>query len=369
MKSRYVASLEVRRDSSSSPIDAALLDLEIAGYLARKGMTQDAEAIIKRVRSQELPCASSKVVATLNLVEGLLCHIAGLDADALLKWRRAAAIASADECIDVLAIIAGWTAFLHYTNGRFESMIDELRNAFELHRRNPAVGALTSRSRMVVALVLHTCRKTQEALHWYKDARGAALSVGDDVEIAALVHNMAWIRVYNHRNALLRGEAVASLEADISRVSSEAVQSYEELVGLASFPAMTPLLRAQNFMLSEDFSSALSILDEHAKNVRSQGLGRLEPNFNADRTYCLARLGKLDNAAEAIESITRSIDESVHVDDLAVLYSRLRDSARLMGLAALSSSFNDAAWRNWQAFDELISKLLGGINSVVHPDR
>jgi tetratricopeptide (TPR) repeat protein len=298
-----------------------------------------------------------------------LCHIAGLDADALLKWRRAAAIASADECIDVLAIIAGWTAFLHYTNGRFESMIDELRNAFELHRMNPAVGALTSRSRMVVALVLHTCRKTQEALHWYKDARGAALSVGDDVEIAALVHNMAWIRVYNHRNALLRGEAVASLEADISRVSSEAVQSYEELVGLASFPAMTPLLRAQNFMLSEDFSSALSILDEHAKNVRSQGLGRLEPNFNADRTYCLARLGKLDNAAEAIESITRSIDESVHVDDLAVLYSRLRDSARLMGLAALSSSFNDAAWRNWQAFDELISKLLGGINSVVHPDR
>jgi len=368
VKSRYVASLEAKRASSNSPIEAALLDLDIAGYSARKGISHEAEAIVSSVRSQEWSRTSPRLVAKLNFVEGLLSHCAGLDEDALVKWRRANAIASTEDCIDILATVAGWLAFLHYTNGRFESMAKELDRCLEYWRLSPANGALTPRARMVVALVLHTCRRTQEALAWYEDSRGSILSVGDDVELAALVHNMAWIRVYNHRNARLRGEPVPSSEADVLRVSSEAVQSYEELVGLASFPAMTPLLQAQNFILSENFSPALSILDEHAKHVRQQGLGRLAPNFDADRAYCLARLGKLKNPAESLESIEKSVDSSVHVDDLGVLYSRLRDCAELANLDEMRARFDDEAWKNWRAFDSLISELLRGISGFLPGD-
>ncbi|MFT3664378.1 hypothetical protein [Piscinibacter sp.] len=131
---------------------------------------------------------------------------------------------------------------------------------------------------------------------------------------------------------------------------------------------MTPLLQAQNFILSEDFSVALSILDEYAKHVRQQGLGRLAPNFNADRAYCLARLGKLENAAQSLESIEQSVDATVHVDDLAVLYSRLRDCAELTNLEEMRARYDDEAWKNWKEFDSLADELLLGIKGFLCED-
>jgi hypothetical protein len=218
---------------------------------------------------------------------------------------------------------------------------------------------------MVVALVLHTCRKTEEALAWYKVSRERAIAIGDDVELAALVHNMAWIRVYNYRNALLRGEKASESESEVLRVSSEAVGNYEELVGLESFPALTPLLRAQTLMLDNEFSLALEILNEHADGVRQQGLSRLASNFNADRAYCLMKLGCVDAAWDVVESILDSIDSSIHADDLAVLYSRLRDCAQIAGKKELQCNFDSEAQRSWRDFDLLVSGMLESVRELL----
>lgn len=365
MKSRFVVSLELRRERALSKVDAAFFDAEIAGYLARRGDLQPAREIIDDIRAQHSILRNSRLLAQLNFVEGVVAHCSGIDADAVLKWRRAAAIAETDDLVETMAKVSGWLAFVHYTNGRFDAMLDELKNSFDYHRRSPASGVLTPRARMLVALVFHTCRKTEEALLWYEASREAILAVGDDVELAALVHNMAWIRLYNHRNALLRGQSVPLSESALLRASAEAVQSYEELVGLSSFPALTPLLRAQNFILSNDFSLALEILDTYAESVREQGLKRLAPNFNADRAYCLAKLGQADAACDIVESLAGDIDSSIHVDDLAVLYSRFRDCASLSGKHAQSAQFESVAKRSWQAFDGLIEVMLKGVTELI----
>lgn len=365
MKPRYVVSLEVQRKQARSAVDAAFFDLEIAGYDARKGRIQQAQEVVTMVRSTHGPMGDSRLLAQLNFVEGLVCHCSGHDDEAAVKWERATAIGAVGNCVDVLAKVSGWMAFVHYTSGRFLLMFEQLKRSLVHSRSDSVSGALTSRARMVVALVLHTCRRTEDALLWYEASRRDALTMGDDVELAALAHNMAWIRVYNYRNALLRGEPVPAVEARVLRVASEAAQSYEELVGLASFPALTPLLRAQNFLLSDEYSHALAILDEHAEGVRQQGLARLAPNFSADRAYCLVKLGQSAAADEAVESLLGAIDSSIHADDLAVLYSRLRDCAEVQGRVELHSQFADKAQRAWRAFDAITKELLQGVHELI----
>jgi hypothetical protein len=208
MKSRFISALERRREGVESALDAALIDSELAGYLARKGDARRAQELVDELRTRPLLMSNARLLAQLNFVEGLILHCSGLDHDAEEKWRRAVAIAGLENSIDILATVSGWSAFVHYTNGRFGMMLNELKNAFSYLRIDPIRGALTPRAMMVVALVLHTCRETEEALLWYESVRGRILAEGDDVEMAALVHNMAWIRVYNFRNALLRGVPV-----------------------------------------------------------------------------------------------------------------------------------------------------------------
>lgn len=364
MKSRYLRSLESDRVSAKSAADEAYIDLKMAGYIARKGQTENAEIIVSRIRQNEAVRRDSRVLSSINFVEGLIAHLAGCDGEAEKKWQRGAAIARIENSTEVLANISAWTSFLHYSNGRFDSLFEELRACLEYWQQDPDYGALTSRAEMVIALVLHTCMKTQDAMLWYEKSRRSSLITGDDVELAALVHNMAWIRLYNYRNSILRGQHALPSESEILRVSSEAVQSYEELVGLASFPALTPLLQAQNHIIKDDFASALQLLDEYAIGVRSQGLSRLAPSFDADRALCLAKLKRFYEANIVIESVVANIDSSIHCDDLAVIYCRLRDCFALEGRVELAAQYASKAVNSWGDFDHLIERMLDGIENL-----
>ncbi len=364
MRSRYLRSLESSRSSANSPAEEDYIDLKMAGYIARKGENKEAEGIVSKVRMNDALRRDSRVIASANFVEGLLAHLAGSDGEAEKKWRRGAAIARVDNSIEVLATISAWMSFLHYSNGRFDLMFEELGACLEFFQEDPIRGALTSRAEMVIALVLHTCMRTEDAMHWYERSRRSSLLTGDDVEIAALVHNMAWIRLYNYRNSILRGRPALPSETEILRVSSEAVQSYEELVGLASFPALTPLLQAQNYIVQNHFAIALDILDQHAREVRNQGLSRLAPSFNADRAFCLASMGRFAEASTIIDSVIGSIAPNIHSDDLAVLFCRLRDCFMLEGKIELAEEYSAKASKSWGEFDMLVERLLAGIATL-----
>ncbi len=365
MKSRYIRLLESKRSAAESVAEKSFIELQIADYYARKGSGEAANEIIARIRQSNIGRADARIVAQINFVEGILLHLAGSDIEAEKKWKRSIAIAGTVDAIEVLSCVSGWMSFLKYTNGKFDALFDELNSCLRQYLIDSHRGSLTARAEMVIALVLHTCLRTRDALWWYEKARRTSLLNGDDVELAALVHNMAWIRLYNYRNSVLRGSAASQSEPEILRVSAEAVQSYEELVGLETFPAMTPLLQAQNFMIQENYASALDILNEHARSVTSQGLSRLAPNFEADRAFCMIRLGRYAEARDAVDYAINGINSYIHPDDLAVLYCRLRDYFFLVGESSLSSEYAAKAEASWSDFDDLTKSMLDKLEKLV----
>ena len=170
---------------------------------------------------------------------------------------------------EVVARVSSWLAFVDYTNINIPSLIPNTREALStLTDENLEA---TARANLTTAQVFHLCGDKESAVEFYKKARVACLGYYDDVMLAALIHNMAWLRMAARRNAILQGISSED-EGYLVELAAESTSNYEKLIGSKSFDVMTPLLGAQVDIMFGRYVEAIYTISARLEDLRGQGL-------------------------------------------------------------------------------------------------
>ena len=361
MKSRFLEKLDAAIRSASDPLKRTCLSLEKASYLARRGDASESEEIVRSVRSEGHYLLSGEVGAWLNFTEGMQFHCAGNDPEAKQKWMRCLAIAMSVQAESILSRTSSWLAFIDYTSIRIGSLIANTRHAITCMKSDDFEAI--ARVSLTIAQGFHLCGNAVKAREFYDRCRLACMKSSDDVMLAALIHNMAWLRTFIQRNEMLQGLA-ATEDRYIVELGAESTRNYERLIGVKSLDVMTPLLGAQVDIISGRYSDAIRTISERLEKLDSQGLSRLNAVLVADRAYCRAESGDIDGAKTDAVRAREAVEDGDHVDDLAVLYTRLSRVYELAGDRDTSIAYIAKAKVHWGEFRILQNTLIAEINEL-----
>lgn len=361
MNSRFLERLSALASLAGDPSERACLDLEAASYLARRGDQLDSSKIVQEIREEGLHLLSPRVSAWLNFTEGMQFHCQGCDPEARVKWSRCIAIARSSHSNAVLARALAWLAFCDYTTLRIESLVLGMSEAIRVLEVGNHEGR--ARTNLTLAQIFHLCGDVGKAREFYDKSRLACLESGDDVMLAALIHNMAWLRMTTLRNEELRGMPLTD-DGKIVELASESTRNYESLIGSTALDVMTPLLGVQVDIIQKRYAEAVRTINSRLQDLTRQGLSRLNASLVADRAFCRAKLGDLVGAMADATKAVDSVSKEDHVDDLAVLHIRVARVYEAIGESVQSAQFDAMARTLWNDFDSLRSQILIAIDLV-----
>lgn len=355
MKSRFLVRMDELIDIAESSSKAVCLNLETASYLARRGDHIESRSIVHRVRSEGQHLKNGTIGAWLNFAEGMQFHSAGNASEAKLKWQRCLAIARSANANEVVARVSAWLAFVDYTNLSISSLISNTREALSV-LADDNLEAI-ARTNLTAAQVFHLCGDYESARLFYEKSRTACLGYCDDVMLAALIHNMAWLRVSARRNQTLQGLETKD-DGFLVEAAAESTSSYEKLIDSKGLDVMTPLLGAQVDIMFGRYAVAIEKIGAKLKDLQSQGLSRLSGVLIADCAYCRAQIGDIEGAKNDAIVALESISAIDHVDDLAVLFTRVSTVFKLTGDLEKSTECIERAKELWSEFMLLRKSIL-----------
>ena len=351
--SRMESKLRTAINAAESHSTARCKIAELAAYSARLGKFDDARRELSGLRQVCRNVDEIELSVRINFAEGLLDYFENGGVCGADKMQRAHAIALAAGTGSLAALCAAWMAQFAYAkldvNGMAAYVAEAIR--FSLKSDNAAL----ARACLVVAQALHLAGRFDFAQDWYRLSKHHATEDQDDATISAHMHNMSWLHMLSLRQVVLSG---ANNSEAISPALSTAESSarYDALWKDASWSELRPVLRAQIFSLQGDVIKAGSLYREMLLDV---GIAkRLQPSLLADKAWCHACVGDYDLSDECARSAVESIDESVHMDDLAATHSRLASTYRILGKVDLADNHTSIAANRWQEFRVLQAQIV-----------
>ncbi len=358
--SRLQLRLEEGIRNARSQFEADCLRAERAGYLARVGQFDEVQVELAALHERYDKRPNAEMSAWLNLVEGLLVFSREMGHAAGDKILRANALSRAAGLSDLRALSAAWLAHIDFLNADIEKMIFHLEEALTV--ASAPQYSVFGRAHLVVAQGYHQGGRLDLALPWYSSARQSAILDGDDSTVSALMHNMAWLRASNLRQAQLH--ALKSMdEDDYSLLSTTSTENYDLLIGVISLPAHLPILRAKLLTIRGESAEALALFDQYFNTAVGEGLGRLQADLLADRAWCRLQVGQFDGAREDANLAESKIDSQGQYDDRAFAHSRLVEVYSALGevkSAAIHQNLADIAWHGYFEFQSRM------VNSLKH---
>lgn len=366
MDSRYLRSIEAELANTVDDEVRAKLGARKAFHYARLGKSSEVLGLATEVRKYQLksPAATGQALCWINLAEGIMHHYEGRVDTARAKLQRAQAMAESLGLHDVCAIANAWLVFSYYLSEQLGPMLEYGMAA--IRRTDLQNFSAVSRLSLTIALCLHYIGDLTLARSWYTKARLAALNDGDEATIAALIHSMAWMRVSTLRaKSGLVAESLSD-EQDLLIVKAESVQNYEQLVGARSLPNLTPLLQAQEFIINGDFQAALDLIDEYAVGLDSQGFQRLEAGLQADRAYCLAKLGRSADAIRTAQQARDSRSDILHGDDLLLFHSTLQKTFQHLSIATESGEHEGESFKAFKQMLHFKEEMRVVVNTMLN---
>ncbi|MEY2687156.1 MAG: hypothetical protein RL375_1354 [Pseudomonadota bacterium] len=315
---------------SRLPREIPHLRAERAVLLARLGDFERARQDLAYLRG--LPESSSNPVlgAWMWLGEGVLDYFESMNQRARDRVQRARALAVSAKSQRILALTSAWCAHFDYNAGDFSSMVHNLADAFRAASFDHH-SALT-RACVVVAVAYHCGGSEELAQPWYARARSHATREGDGVSLSSIAYNLAALRITNTR--LL--EHFGVLDKVIAKRALLGVESSAQLDMTVQARALAPvssIQRAQILCVLEEFSDALTLLDQHYDQAIAQGMARDEAQLQADRAWCLYRLGRGDEARDMVRAAAAAVTWSTERDGKAIAHAQLARTCAALGLA------------------------------------
>jgi tetratricopeptide (TPR) repeat protein len=366
--SRLLQRLDADIAAERNPFRADILRAERAACLARQGETAAAARAIADLHERYDVRPNIEVSAWVSLAESLLSYFSDMGPAALDKMRRSRALSEAAGLLQLQALSSAWLAHMDYLRLDLSSMSKNLVSALILaSKENHSAQA---RAALVVAQGYHTAVRLDLALPWYERARWHALEIGDDATVSALMHNMAWIRTTNMRNAALTGSPDDG-EGEHALLAAESTWSFDKLTGATSLDSYVPLLHAQILTLREKYEDGLTLYEKYLGASAEQGLKRLEGLFLADQAWCRLKLEQRDRARLDAEGAQRHLEVEGNCDDRAPGFSRLSQVFMELGDHAAAKKCDEIAAELWQEHSAMCTNLIAALEPTsiaIHPE-
>ena len=143
----------------------------------------------------------------------------------------------------------------------------------------------------------------------------------------------------------------------------ESTVQYDQLIGAFSLDSLKPILHAQVLALDGDAAQALPLFDAHIAG-QPEGMARLQCAFLGDRAWCLAELGRLDEARIAAQAAIAGFTPESQADDRAATHSRLAQVFEKLGDADNLRKHQDAATLAWEEFGELQAEIYAALKGL-----
>lgn len=363
--SRYLKNIESKLQSAQDREVTLALKAELASYYARRGDIGLAKSLVAEIRFRGDGELSGRVTAWVNISEGLIEHYSGRQDYALEKWVRAKAIAKSTGCNDLASLAAAWLSFSAYLSEDLERLGVEACSAIALIDSENAKSL--SRLCLTMALCFHYAGDMGAAGKNYARARVALLREGDEIGLAALIHDMAWMSVTRTRNLKLACSHGVEAMPVLLQSSAESACSYEDMVGVSVSPSLGSLLLAQAEMNDSKWRDAIIHIDEGFDASSRDGFDRLMPGLLADRAYCCAELGLIQESMDGMSRCFLAMaDINLHADDHAVLLSRIEQTYGLLNLPEdkkLYACQAKLAWEKVKRFQSELHELVKSLDA------
>jgi len=326
--SRLLARLDAALAKTRDPVEAACLRTERAGFLARHGHMEEAQAEFAALHAQFDPRPQAAVSIWLCIAEGWLLHYGSLSAVARDKMKRAQALSAAAKLTRLHALSSAWLAQMDYAHGDWEAMARNAALALQLAGADQH--AARARACLVVAVAYHFAERLDRAQPWYARAREHASADGDETTLSALNYNMMASRVHHAIQAAIFGGDAQGL-ARSAQAAMESTGNFDDWIGTASLDALIPMQRAGIASVQGQHAQALALYEAHLADAQKQGLARLMGSFLADVAWCRWHLGDAASALRDAQAAAASIDPAMDVDDRALAHGRLGELFKLLG--------------------------------------
>jgi len=367
--SRLLARLDAAIAQAISPFDQACLQAERAALRARQGHIDEAREIVRGlqpalVAGPRRRSHAPTLAAWLLIAEGLIEHYSALLPSARDKLARAHEIATLSQLLQLQALTAAWLAHMDYVRNDTASMLVHVRRALTLAA--PGNHAARARANLVAAQAYHFAGRFDLAQPWYQRAHHHASDDGDETTLSALMHNMAWLRGSQAREAQLFGSPDEA-QVRIAELGADSIGRFDAGIGTASLASLVPMLRALLMVLRADHAGALALYEEHLDGARRDGLSRLEPCFLADMAWCQVQLGRHDAALASARAVTASVDANCEIDDRAVALQRVAAVFEALRLEPDAERARSRAQADWNTHRDAQAALLRALDEALAP--
>lgn len=357
--SPMLARLDAALAASVHPIDAACARAERAGFLARQGFFDQAQADLAILRSEFSQRPAALVTVWICIVEAWIEQNSGRLAASRDKMLRAQALSAAAKLKPLQALSAAWLAHLSFVQDDIDDMAKYLTLAFDLAA--PDHHAALARASMVAASAYHFANRLDLAQPWYTRAREHAQAESDDAALSVITFTIA-----GHRsNHALRATIFSSLDTEEARRAEAWVAAsfnFDQWVGTVYQDAYVQMLRAIVYSAQGQHAKALEVYSAHLDDADRQGLANMRATHLADRAWCRFHCGDEPGARSDAEASVALIDPGMNLEDLAVAHGRLEQVFQAIGDVDTSLRHRQLAREHWSRHLEMqrsVIDLLG----------
>lgn len=363
--SRYLARLDEAIAKAGDTVEGDCLRAERAIGLARLGEATSAAAVLSDVQTSRARRVNLALSAWVSLADALVEYFAEASFAPRTKLLRAQALAASGNLSEVEALSSAWLAQLDFSAYQVPRMRENLQRAL---RVAPGYRPSRARASLVAAQALHFANHFEEAAAWYRAAQLDGTELGDDLTINAVVHNMAWHRLYRFRQHILREGGLPSHEGFVA-LSGESYRNYDEFLGVRAFDQMEPMFRAEYLALVGRSSESLAVWRDSLSDLTSGAKDRWQSHMLACYGWCKAAVGDVEGAVTTAVRAQEAINDRMQVDDLAASYSYLALLYKLTGDATNAHEAAVAADNTWRAVAELQARLWHEVGPLEVPGR
>ena len=360
--SRLLASLDGQIAASRIPFDADCLRAERACYRARQGRIDEARQTAAQLRERYAVRPGAIVTAWINLIEGLCSHFDDLGDGARDKLLRAHALSAMQRGSRLHLLCAAWLAHVDYSNHQPAAMSLHVREALQFAPVDDH--SVRSRACMVVAQALHLGSGLDLATPWYAASHRHAVAEGDDLTIAALIHNRGWLQLTRLGEGALSDDGSSEVKSAFDGIASS--RSYDRLIGAASIAIIAPLAEAQILCSKGQALEALALFEAHGLGTERVEY-RLASTMLADQAWCRMSLGQFERALADAQAAQATLTPRTHCDDRAATHTRLAQVYASLGDKGAADLHVMAAARYWAEFKQVQAGMVAVLEGVEPP--
>ena len=300
---------------------------ERACYLARIGQTDRARALIDHLRSQFGDGSVARVSILVLIAEGLVLYFEDFNPLARDRMLRASVLAQAIEAKDIASLAFAWLAHIEFNRLSFLDMARAIRRC----TRYADCMSVAAKARLFLVLAdsnLYAGR-AQVARRYYELARLAAVDVGDEATIAAMLYNRAALTL----DLIRIGEALGTVDpewATFLELHVDSACNFHAATNDRSLPQLLAAARGRLLLVKGEFRTAADILEPLVSSPLAFAADAASLLLKLEYCLCLVETGSNSEATALFEQFELEPMPPLSSDeDLMLTYLSIRIASRL----------------------------------------